>query len=69
MLPNLCRNSAATLSQNARSSEPGGWKCSVGSPLEDIHNDGETEMPHLLSLDGKTNVAPYRRVNFGRVYE
>lgn len=26
MLPNLCLNSAATLSQNARSSEPGGRK-------------------------------------------
>lgn len=49
MLPNLFRNSAATLSQKARSSEPGGWNWMVGGPLEDIHSlgRGDTTEAHM----------------------
>lgn len=36
MSPNLYLKVAARFAQNARSSEPGGWKSSAGGPPEDI---------------------------------
>lgn len=40
MSPNLYRKVAARFDQNARSSEPGGWKSIAGGPPEDIRLEG-----------------------------